>query len=536
MARVLEENQHDGPAEAHLKASLELDPRQREAMQHYVALRQRQCLWPVVTPFEGVDRRAMVAGMSPLSIAAYTDDPLLQLGIAADYCRQDVAVSPADIIRTHWSATGRGAGERLRIGYLSSDLRHHAIGYLMAEVFELHDRSKVEIFAYYCGIPAEGDAIQARYRASADHFIDISALSPQEGARRIADDGIQILIDVNGYTREGRTKLVALRPAPVIVNWLGFPGTMASPHHHYIIADDWIIPPDNEIYYTEDVRRLPCYQPTDRTRAIAPTPTRAEVGLPEEGTVFCCFNGAHKITRFVFLRWMTILGRVPGSVLWLLDGHGDSNQRLKAEAERHGIAPERIIFAGKLRNPEHLARTKLADLVLDTTPYGAHTTASDALWVGVPVLTISGRSFASRVCGSLVRAAGLPELVCVSAGDYVDRAVALGRDPARLKRLREKLAENRDRSTLFDVPGLVRALEGLLEGMWADCLAERLPRPDLANLDVLAEMAGRHDHEAEEMQFVADYAARWQGWLAERDLARPIPRIGRLESYLPANV
>lgn len=532
MARVLEENDRDAAAETLLRQALDLDRDLHEAAQHYLALRQRQCAWPVIEPWERMPYGKLLAGLSPLSAAAYTDDPWLHLGLAAAYAARDVAVDPDAIITKHWAATERPDGAPLRIGYLSSDLRHHAVGYLMAEVMELHDKAKVETFAYYCGIPAATDTLQARYRDAADHFIDVAAMSPEAAARRIADDGIQILIDVNGYTREGRTKLVALRPAPVIVNWLGFPGTMASPHHHYIVADPWIIPPESERYYTEKVVRLPCYQPTDRKRAVAPPlENRAAIGLPETGTVFCCFNGSHKITRFVIERWLTILERVPGSVLWLLDGPAGYRERLGAEAARRRIDPARLVYAPKLRNPEHLARLALADLVLDTTPYGAHTTASDALWMGVPVLTVSGRSFAARVCGSLVRAAGLPDLVVATAADYIDRAVALGRDPARLAQLKQRLAAGRDSSILFDVPGLVAGLEDLYAGMWRDLRAGALPAPDLANLDLLPSLAG-DDHERVETQFIGDYERLWRDRLRRRDRARPIPRIGRLAALL----
>jgi predicted O-linked N-acetylglucosamine transferase (SPINDLY family) len=532
MARVLEDNDRDAAAEGLLAQVLDLDRDQHEAAQHYLALRQRQCVWPVIAPTERLSHARLLAGFSPLSAAAYADDPWFQLGLAAAYAARDVAVDPDAIITRHWAAADRADDAPLRIGYLSSDLRHHAVGYLMAEVMELHDRRRVEVHAYYCGIPAETDTMQARYRAAADHFVDVAALSLEAAARQIADDGIQILVDVNGYTREGRTKLVALRPAPVIVNWLGYPGTLASPHHHYIVADDWIIPPEYEAYYTERVLRLPCYQPTDRKRAVvAPPENRAAAGLPETGTVFSCFNGSHKITRFVFERWLEILARVPGSVLWLLDGPAGVADRLRARVAGQGIDPARLIFAPKLRNPEHLARLALADLVLDTTPYGAHTTASDALWMGVPVLTASGRSFASRVCGSLVRAAGLPDLVVETAADYVDRAVALGRDPARLAALKVRLLAGRDQSVLFDVPGLVARLEDLFADMWADCRACRLPVPDLANLDRLVGLAG-DDHERNETQFAADYDAVWRARIRRHDRARPFARIGRLTRFL----
>lgn len=527
-ARVLEENQQDESAEAMLRQTLDLDRDQREALQHYIALRQRQCKWPVVQPWERVSRETLLSGTSPLSLAAYADDPMLQLAAAWNYNLRDVGSPGEGMITSHWAAREGGRGGRLRIGYLSSDLRDHAVGYLMAEVFGLHDRDAVELFAYYCG-PALGGPLQERIKATVDHWVPISDLDDETAARRIADDGIQILVDLNGYTRDGRLKMVARRPAPVIVNWLGFPGTMGSPYHHYIVADDWVIPPGDEIYYSEKVLRLPCYQPNDRQRVVAPqTPTRAEVGLPEDGMVYCCFNGLHKLTRATFERWLTILDRVPGSVLWLLSGGEAAQERLRSYAAGRGIAPERLIFAEKLANPQHLARYPLADLFLDTMPYGAHTTASDALWMGVPMLTLSGRSFASRVCGSLLRSAGLPELVCASPDEYVGRAVALGRDRAVLRRYREQLAQQRDTCTLFDTPLLVRKLEELFRQMWSDFENGRLPRPDLSNLDVYLEVGARHDHEETAYRSPREHRAWWTEQLARRHAFRPIAPDHRL--------
>ncbi len=528
MARVLEGESQDASAEAMLFQSLDIDRDQREAVQHFLALRQRQCKWPVVAPWERMSRTALMTGMSPLSMAAYTDDPMLQLAAAWNYNRCDVGVPAGAMAAAHWAAREARPGGALRIGYLSSDLRNHAVGHLMAEVFELHDRNAVEVFAYDCG-PPNSDPMQARFKASAHHWVSIAALDDAAAARRIADDGIQILVDLNGYTREGRTKLLALRPAPVIVNWLGFPGSMGSPYHHYIIADDWVIPPGDEAYYSESVLCLPCYQPNDRQRVVAPHgPSRAEAGLPEDAMVYCCFNGTHKITRFTFERWLAILDRVPGSVLWLLGGADAAQERLQSIAAAHGIARDRLIFADKLANAAHLARYPLADLFLDTTPYGAHTTASDALWMGVPVLTLSGRSFAARVCGSLLRAAGLPELVCASPEEYVDRAVALGRDRTMTRRYRETLRAGRDTCPLFDSPLLVRSLEGLYAQMWADCREGRLPRPDLSNLDVYLDVGSELDHEAVEIGAIEDYRAWWQAKLARRHAFRPITPDRRL--------
>lgn len=525
-ARALEAADQDAAAEQLLRHSLELDPTQREAIQHLVALRQRQCEWPVLLGSERVTRRTLLQGLSPLSAAALTDDPLFQLALAAHYNVLDVG-APEQVIM-HAPAPATASDAPLRVGYLSSDLREHAVGYLMTEVFQLHDRSAVEVFAYYCGVPSS-DPLHRHFQATAQHFRPISELSDRDGAERIRADGVQILIDLNGYTRDARLKLIAQRPAPVIVNWLGFPGSMASPYHHYLIADDFVVPESHEKFYTERVVRLPCYQPSFRARAVAPrAPSRAEVGLPEDAMVYCCFNGAHKIHRFTFERWLSVLARVPGSVLWLLGSSPATNERLQSYAEARGVAKERLIFAQKLANPHHLARYGLADLFLDTTPYGAHTTASDALWCGVPVLTAPGRSFASRVCGSLVRAAGLPELICDSTAELVERAVELGRDRPALEPLRARLREGRDACTLFDTPRLVRELEASYRSMWSDYVAGALPRPRLDNLEAYLEVAGSFDPESLEVQNIADYDAFWLEKLERRHQHRPLVEDVRL--------
>ena len=526
-ARALEAAEQDEAAEQMLRHSLELDSQQREAVQHLVALRQRQCEWPAVLPSERVDLRTLISGLSPLSAAALTDDPLLQLAIAHHYNQLDVG-QPSEKLTGQTPVTAPGAP--LRIGYLSSDLREHAVGYQMTEVLGLHDRQKVEVFAYYCG-PESKDPLHQHFKSTTDRFTSITNLDDASAARRIADDGVQILVDLNGYTRDARLKVVARRPAPVIVNWLGFPGTMASPYHHYLIADDFIVPESHELYYSEKVLRLPCYQPSLRTRSVAEhTPTRADVGLPDDATVFCCFNGAHKIHPFTFERWLAILARVPGSVLWLLGSNDATNERLRNYAAQRGIAKERLVFAQKLANPFHLARYALADLFLDTTPYGAHTTASDALWTGVPVLTLSGRSFASRVCGSLVRAAGIPELVCESAEDFIEKAVRYGNDRGALEPLRERLRADRDSCTLFDMPSLVSHLEGLYAQMWQAHEAGALPRPDLKNLGVYLEVGANQQPDAFEVQALSDYHGYWLEKLAQRHQYRPIDPDSRLLS------
>ncbi|MEQ1866775.1 MAG: N-acetylglucosamine transferase, partial [Micropepsaceae bacterium] len=484
--------------------------------------------WPVVVPSERLSRKALMKGIHPLSTAVYTDDPLLQLASAERYVKASEAegLPPRGFDRRH--APIDLASRRLRVGYISSDLRDHAIGYLMIEFFELHAQSDVDVFVYYCG-PESNSAMQSRYKAAITNWTDIRKLSDDEAAQKIAADGIDILVDVNGHTRDSRNGVFARRPAPIQVNWLGYPGSMGSPYHHYIVADDWIIPPGSEMYYSETVVRLPCYQSNDRKRIVAETrPTRASVGLPDDGFVFCCFNGTQKISKFTFGRWMDILARVPDSVLWLLDASKETKERLLGYAEQHGVARTRLVFAPKLANPHHLARYPLADLFLDTTPYGAHTTASDALWMGVPVLTLSGRSFASRVCGSLVRSAGLTDLVVMNAKDYVERAVALAHDRAAIQGYKTKLDRDRLTCQLFDTQKLVDRLEDLYRFMCSEYAQGRMRQPDLANLERYLDAGIEHDHEAGEMLSVADYHGLYKAKLAQMHMARPIRADNRL--------
>lgn len=489
MGRVLENGHIDEPAEDALRLSLELNPHQPEVGQHWIALRQRQCKWPVIEASEFVSKAALYANISPLSNAVMLDDPVFQLARAASYARTTIPV-PAAAAPDHEPRRGPRPA-KLRIGYVSSDLREHAVGFGLSEVMELHDREHFEIHAYYCGIDRE-DPTKARIRESVDSWVDINGLSDDAAAARIREDEIDILIDVNGYTRDARTGVFARRPAPVQVNWYGFPGTMGTPYHHYVIADPQVVPEGSEIFFSEKVLRVPCYQPNDRKRSVAPeTPSRASENLPEDGFVFCCLNGSQKITEAVFDAWMKILAGVPGSVLWLLDSIAGTNERLRKLAEARGVDPQRLCFAPKRPNPQHLARYRLAGLFLDTFPYGAHTTASDAMWMGVPVLTMSGRTFASRVCAGLVTSAGMPDMVMADIEAYVAKAIAIGNDAVAAQALRERLERERDTSVLFDTPTLVAALEGLYDEMWSDFAAGQLPVPDLRNLGIYEEIAIR---------------------------------------------
>ena len=528
IARLLGDMHQPARAELALQRAADIDPNAMDVIGQLVATRLSQCKWPAVQPTERLSRATLLMGVNPLSIAAYSDDPLLQLGAANRFIEREAKTTAEQIRADRRDASIDLNGRRPRIGYISSDLRDHAVGYLMAELFEVHDKSKVEVFAYYCG-PESSDGLNTRIRAAAEHFIDIRPMSDDEAAQRIADDGVDILVDVNGHTRDARTAVFARRPAPILVNWLGYPGTMGSDYHHYIIGDPWIIPPEMELYYSEAVRRIPCYQPNDRRRVVASeVPTRAEAGLPEDAFVFCCFNGTQKITPHVFDRWMEILKRTSGSVLWLLDSNPETNARLRDAAEARGVDRTRLVFAPKMQNAFHLARYRLADLFLDTTPYGAHTTASDALWMAVPVLTWSGRSFASRVCGSLVRSAGLPELVVDSAEAYVEKAVEIGSDRAHAQALRATLEANRDTCVLFDMDLLAEKLEALYGEMIAEYQAGLRPKPNLANLATYLELGLSLDRDDREAQNEPDLHEVYRRELARRHAVKAMAPDGRL--------
>jgi predicted O-linked N-acetylglucosamine transferase (SPINDLY family) len=352
---------------------------------------------------------------------------------------------------------------QIRIGYVSSDFHQHPIAQLTAGMFECHDRSKFEVTAISIGTNDRSE-LRARLEASFDAFLDARSWSDDEIAAQIAQREIDILIDLNGFTQHRRTGIFARRPAPIQVNYLGYPGTMGADYIDYIFGDPIVIPVAQRGCYSEKVVHLPhSYQINDAKRQIAEMHFgRGECGLPEQGFVFCCFNNSCKIMPRIFDCWMRILTAVEGSVLWLLQDNDAAAKHLRAEAAARNVDPDRLIFAGRLPLPEHLARHRLADLFLDTLPYNAHTTASDALWAGLPVLTQLGETFAGRVAASLLNATGLPELIVETDAEYEDTAISLARNPDRLAAIRQKLATCRATSPLFDTPSATRHIEAAL--------------------------------------------------------------------------
>jgi protein O-GlcNAc transferase len=356
--------------------------------------------------------------------------------------------------------------DRITIGYLSADFQEHATAHLISELFELHDRSRFRVIGYSYGAD-DGGAARARLRDSFDLFVDFEHVSHASAAARIRADAVDILVDLKGYTTDARPEIMALRPAPIQVSYLGYPGTMGTRAIDYVLVDRFVVPADQQEHFTETLVHLPhCYQVNDRRRPMARAHSRAEYGLPENGFVFCCFSSPHKITPPIFDIWMRLVERVPGSVLWLLETSPAAMANLRRQAEaRLKSGSERLKFAPSVTNAEHLARFAVADLFLDTLPYNAHTLTSDALWGGCPVLTSTGETFASRVAGSILHAAGLPQLVTSTLAEYEATALRLAGDRAELDMLRARIQKSRMEGPLFDTPRFTHTIETAFEWM-----------------------------------------------------------------------
>ena len=367
----------------------------------------------------------------------------------------------------HEAAAPLPSHRRIRIGYFSADFRNHAVAVLMAGLFEEHDRSRFELIAFSLGPDADDD-MRTRLKVAFDRFIDVRAMSDRDVVLLARNLEIDIAVDLNGLTRDARTSIFAMRAAPIQVNYLGYPGTMGADYIDYLIADHMVIPAVDQSHYVEKIVYLPnTYQPNDRKRPIAGKVfKRSELCLPQDGFVFCCFNNNYKITPDVFDSWMRILGHVGGSVLWLLQDSEIAAVNLRKEASARGVDPDRLVFASRMTLPDHLARHRMADLFLDTLPYNAHTTASDALWAGLPVLTQIGQTFAGRVAASLLNAAGLPELITTTRDAYEALAVELATNPAKLASIKQKISDNRLTTPLFDTALFTRHIEAAYTAMY----------------------------------------------------------------------
>jgi predicted O-linked N-acetylglucosamine transferase (SPINDLY family) len=376
--------------------------------------------------------------------------------------RDRCSASPASL----WNGE-RYQHDRIRLAYLSADFHEHATAYLMAELFEAHDRARFETTAISFG-PDSNDGMRARLSAAFGRFIDVRNRGDREVAALLRKLEIDIAVDLKGFTAGARAGILSHRAAPVQVNYLGYPGTMGADFIDYILADRFVIPEEHYACYTEKVVYLPdTYQVNDSKRVIAErTPTRAEVELPDTDFVFCCFNNNYKITPEIFDCWMRLLNEVQGSVLWLLADNATASRNLRREAEARGVAPERLVFAPRVKLEDHLARQRLADLFLDTLPFTAHTTGSDALWAGLPLLTCHGTTFPGRVAASLLNAVGLRELIAYSLEEYEALALKLATSPAMLNDIRARLAQNRHTHSLFNTDRFRRHIEAAYTTMW----------------------------------------------------------------------
>ena len=444
-------------AAAAYRDALRIEPDNGSALSDLLHLQKRMCDWRGLGALRERFRAGVAAGRPGLSPFTLLSDPSSRT--EQRHCAE------------RWSALFVAAGEsspsrsvstgKLRIGYLSSDFHQHATAFLAAGLFEQHDRSRFDVFGYSTSRD-DGSAMRARLVKAFDCFVEARDWHATRLAAQIATDGIDILVDLKGHTEGAPTAAVALRAAPIQVNYLGYPGTMGAGFMDYVIGDAIVTPFEHAADYSEAIVQLPAsYQINDRGRPIAATPSRHTLGLPEKSMVFCCFNAAYKINPAVFDAWTRILHAVPNSVLWLL-ARGDEDpaqDNLRREAAARGIEPERLRFATYRANTEYLALYRSADLFLDTWPYNAHTTASDALWAGCPVLTWMGDTFAGRVAASLLRAVGLPELVMPDVESYITHAIEFGREPERLAPLRSRLNNDGRASPLFDTAATTRALE-----------------------------------------------------------------------------
>jgi predicted O-linked N-acetylglucosamine transferase (SPINDLY family) len=462
LGRLLEHTKRLQEAEQMLTRSLKQNPDQPDVISHWVHLRQKQCEWPIYDTQIGVSEADLQRSTSALAMLSASDDPTLQLATARNFVESKVVSSVESL------SNRQGYGhDKLRIGYLSSDLCMHAVSILTAELYELHDRSKVEVYGF-CWSPEDGSAMRARILKAMDHYVRIKEMTDEEAAKCIRSHEIDILVDLQGLTSGTRPNILAYRPAPVQISYLGFPGTTALPTVDYVIADRYVLPESLMPFFTEKPLYMPsCFQINDRQRTIGVRPSRVDCSLPEDAFVYCSFNNNFKFTPEVFGCWMRILRRTPGSVLWLLADNEWAHNNLCLVAKQYGIDEGRLRFAPRVSPENYLARYQVADLFLDTFPFNAGTTASDALWAGLPLLTYSGRTFASRMAGSLLNAVGLPELIATDLQDYEDKAVALAQNPDRIAMMKQHLANERLRCPLFDTPKFVRDLEELFYNLVA---------------------------------------------------------------------
>ena len=437
------------------------------ALPQLVSARMQACDWDgldqdITDLFDCVDHATpqTIGNLTPFSLLALPAGAMRQRRLAEGFTAHTTRhLQPLP-------PPGPRAPGRIRLGYLSADFQNHATAMLVTELLERRDQQRFEVFLYSHGAD-DGSAIGARVRAAGDHFVDVSTFTHEAIARRLRADGIDIAIDLKGHTRQTRFELLAMRPAPVQVSFLGYPGTTGAHFLDYVIGDPVVTPLEHAPHYTERIAQMPAsYQPNDSRRALPPAPSRSELGLPEDAVVLCCFNQSYKFLPAMVDLWAQVMTQAPHTVMWLLSWNDHGQRNLVQAFAARGIAPERLVFAEKAPLHQHIARLQQANLFLDTWPCNAHTTASEALWAGVPVLTVPGDTFASRVAASLVTACGLPQMACADEATYVRMAVALAHKPEALRTLQQHLREERLRLPLFDTTRYARDYEALLQRMF----------------------------------------------------------------------
>ena len=457
---------------AALTKALELRPDHLNARAQRMFLLARNCDWALLDEdLARVRELGLSTGaVSPFMMLSFEDHPARHRQRAENYvaalCPQVAPVPPPPIVRP----------QKLSLGYFSADFRNHAMVHLAGRIFELHDRDRFTVHAYSFGPPTD-DLSRRRMIRAFDSFTDVSAMSDEAVVAKARADGIDVAIDLLGHTEGSRMGIFARRAAPVQVNWLGFPGTSGAPFIDYMVADPMVVADEHRSSYCERLITLPfTYQPSDDRRMIAARPaSRADVGLPDQAFVFCCFNNSYKLKPVEFAIWMRLLKAIDGSLLWLAAGSVRSQDNLRAAALQQGVDPERLVFAESRPVAEHLARCRLADLFVDTFHYNAHTTASDALWAGLPLITMAGQGFATRVAASLLHAVGLDELITTTEEAYFDLSLELARDPVKLAAIRAKLAANRLALPLFDSERFTRHIEAGYEAAYRAYFEGRPP-------------------------------------------------------------
>ncbi len=454
VGRLLEQERNYNDAEEALRQSLSINGSQKDALHHWFHLRQKQCKWPTLDPVEGTSENKIINSMSPLACLAYDDDPAFQMLIADKIVREKFTYDLPPL------ADNKNYGhKRIRIGYLSGDLCTHAVGLLLPELFELHDRAKFEIFAYDYS-REDGSVLRQRFKNTIEHFTSISHLNDREAAVKIRADEIDILVDLHGLSQGTRPAILGQRPAPIQMTYLGYIGTTMMPYIDYVITDLYCFHRDLIKYYSEKPLIINhCCLPTDRKRVVDPIPTKKEIGLPEDKFIFASFNNSYKLNETMFSCWMRILQRLPGSVLWIVDDNQWATQNLKKYANNSGVSEDRLIFTPRVFPSAYLARMALVDVFLDNHPYNAGSTASDVLWMGTPMVTLSGKTFVSRMAGSMLFYSGLPELIATDHKTYEEISVYLHDNPAERQRIKNTLIAQRQPGKAFDMEKFTRELE-----------------------------------------------------------------------------